>query len=279
MQQIPPTSWVNGVAEGQISIFDRGLMYGQSLFETMVCEQQGVLLFEAHLDRLQRGCNTLGIDLNITLLKDEISAAAEHVSNTAVLRASVTMGEGGRGYKNPDQPKPNRIVSLHEYPDYPTAYYHDGIELGVADMRLAAQPYLAGLKHGNRLEQLIARAQWQVDWQEALLLDMQDNLIEATQSNVFIVVDGELLTPDLSQSGVAGVMRNFILQNSKEIGVDCRIVPLSIADIESADEVIVCNSVIGLWPVKQFQQTAFGDFQISQKLLILMQDHGAIPNI
>lgn len=279
MQEIPPKTWVNGKTESHISVNDRGLMYGQSVFETIAINQQQALLLEPHLERLEKGCNTLAIKPDWARIKSEIDTAIKHVNDKAVLRISVTMGEGGRGYKNPSSGAATRIISLHDYPSYPAWFYQDGIELGVADIRLADQPQLAGIKHSNRLEQIIARSQWQDNWQEALLLDHHDNVIEATQSNLFIVKDGLIKTPDLSSAGVAGVMREFILLTAQEVGVNCQIVPLSIADIEMAEEVFVSNSIIGLWPIKRFQQTSFSNFEISQKLLTIMQDHGAIPNI
>lgn len=279
MQTASPTAWVNGKQQTQISIFDRGLMYGQSVFETITTFEQKALLLEDHLQRLKQGCDVLGIGVDLNRLTDEINTALEVTEQKAVLRISITMGEGGRGYKNPDASEATRILSLHEYPTIRKQNYTDGIQIGVAEIRLAEQATLAGIKHSNRLEQIIARSQWQQNWQEALLLDQQGHVIEATQSNVFIVSDNELKTPDLTHAGVAGVMRNFVISKAQDIGVNCQIVPLSIDDIKTSDEVFVTNSVIGLWPVQQFQQTQYTGFDVSQKLLTVMQDYGAIPNI
>ena len=279
MQTASTTAWVNGKQQTQISIYDRGLMYGQSVFETVATVEQKALLLDDHLQRLKRGCDVLGIRVDLNRLSDEINTALEFTEQKAVLRISVTMGEGGRGYKNPDASAATRILSLHEYPTIEKQNYTDGIQLGVADIRLAEQADLAGIKHSNRLEQIIARSQWQEHWQEALLLDQQGHVIEATQSNVFIVSDNELKTPDLTQAGVAGVMRNFVISKAQDIGVNCQIVPLSIDDIKTSDEVFVTNSVIGLWPVKQFHQTQYSGFDVAKKLLTVMQDYGAIPNI
>lgn len=253
-------------------------MYGQSVFETIVVANRKAHLLDAHLKRLQQGCDVLSIELDIANLNDEVETAIDGVNGKAILRVSVTMGQGGRGYQNPDNPQPNRILSVSPYPDYPDTNWSLGINLGVARIRLAQQPALAGLKHGNRLEQVIARSQWQDEWQEALLLDYQNQVIEGNQSNVFILINGRLKTPDLSQAGVAGVMRDFVLSNAEQLGTQLEIVPLSIADIEGADAVFMTNSVIGLWPVKAFQNKRYNDFKFSQTLLKVMQDHGAIPN-
>lgn len=254
-------------------------MYGQSLFETVAVSQHKPCLLDQHLQRLQQGCQILGIQFDEDQLSSEITVAIERAPEKSVLRIAITMGEGGRGYKNPESPEPTRILSLHDYPSYPQSYYLQGVELGVADIRLASQPVLAGIKHSNRLEQIIARSQWQDNWQEALLLDTAGDVIEATQSNVFIVKDTIIKTPDLNLAGVAGVMRDFILSKANEIGVSCEIMRLSLTDIEQADEVFVSNSIIGLWPVKRFQTTQYSNFTFSNKLLTVMQGHGAIPNI
>ena len=283
MQENSLKTWVNGKEQATISVYDRGLMYGQSVFETIAVSQQKALLRESHLTRLKQGCETLGIHLDYAVLDDEINAALEFADYKSLLRVSVTMGEGGRGYKNPVPAMPTRLISLHDYPDFSVLNYTDGIEIGVADIRLAEQAELAGIKHSNRLEQIIARSQWQDHWQEALLLDSQQRVIEATHSNIFIVTEDVLKTPDLSMSGVAGVMREFVLSVAEDIGVSYQIVPLSITDIEQADEAFVSNSVIGLWPIKRFHQintdTQYSDFTVAQQLLTIMQDHGAIPNI
>jgi len=274
---------VNGKAGGrQISTADRGFLYGQTVFETIVVSNSQPHLLQPHLERLKRGCSALAIpyperellnDIQLLLRSPEVSLAK------AVIRVTISMGEGtGRGYQNPESPVATRIVSLHNHPSYPSRYYQRGVECGLADIRLAAQPMLAGLKHGNRLEQIIARSQWQAHWQEALLLDQHDAVIEATHSNIFVVNGQTIQTPSLDQAGVEGVMREFILQNAQLVGADAEIVSLSVADIEQADAVFLSNSIIGLWPVKQFCNTTYSDFSFAHKLLNIMKENGAIPN-
>jgi len=271
---------LNGRPAEQISLNDRGLLYGQSLFETIAVSHQQALLLEQHLARLQQGCKALGIPLDAQILVAEINALCASLSDQkAVLRITITMGEGGRGYANPETIEANRILSIHPFPKLQKSNWSDGIRLGLSELRLSTQPATAGIKHGNRLEQVIARNQWQADWQEALLLNQHDELVEATQSNIFLRKGNRLSTPELSASGVAGVMRSQILELSELLGVESRIVSLSLADLEAADEVFVSNSLIGVWPVKEFQNICFSDFQFSHNLLKILEENGAIPTL
>jgi len=272
---------VNGQATQHVCATDRGLLYGQTVFETIAVTNQTPQLYDRHMVRLQRGCDVIGIPFDAQLqaaISQEASALCRGQSK-AVLRITLTMGAGGRGYRNPDHKKPNRILSLHDYPDFAKEYWFGGIELGLVSIRLANQPSLAGIKHGNRLEQIIARNQWQESWQEALILDQQNQVIEGTQSNVFMLKDGRLYTPDLSQCGVDGVMREYVIEQALKLGVTTEIVSLSRSDISSADEVFLTSSVIGLWPVKRYQSTDYGKPIFSSKLLNLMIKNEVIPHI
>ena len=272
------TVLINGEHGSALSVYDRGLLYGQSLFETIAIADEQACLLTEHMQRLQAGAAVLGIPFDLAAVQADISTLATG-QQKAVIRATLTMGEGGRGYLNPSEPQACRIVSLHSYPEHPQSHWQSGIELGLAEIRLGQQAALAGLKHGNRLEQIIARSQWQPSWHEALLLDQQNHVIEATQSNIFVLKGEQLTTPDLSLCGVNGVMREFVLSQANKLGVQARCMSLSVADIEQADAVFVCNSVIGLWPVKQFFKQRYNDFTLATNLLDIMIKNGAIPNI
>ena len=271
---------INGLEASQTSVHDRGLLYGQSVFETIAVRRGQLCLIERHLQRLTKGCKILSIPLDLAALNTDLSVIKKHLNNTAtaVLRITITMGEGGRGYRNPEPPKVVRILSQHDYPSHPQAYWRSGIMLGLSAIKLASQPLLAGIKHGNRLEQLLARQQWHSSWQEALLCDYNDNVIEATQSNVFLVKSGVLKTPDLSRSGVAGVMRETIIEQAEKLGVTVKIMSLSLTDFTQADEIFVSNSVIGIWPVRQFQCIEFKHATVTNVLLKSIINNEVIPN-
>ena len=266
------------VQQPSISPHNRGLLYGHSLFETIAVADCNPLLLDRHLARLQDGAARLQIPLDINAMSQEITDLSASQSQ-AVIRASVSIAEGGRGYQSPESPESLRMVSLHNYPNHPKCNWQQGINLGLSKIRLASQPALAGIKHGNRLEQILARNQWHDDWQEALLLDQKDLVIEATQANIFALKNGVLLTPLLDQAGVTGVMRDYVLSIANKVGVESQIVSLSESDIAHADALFVTNSVIGLWPVKQFKERHFSDFDCAHKLLNLMIKDGAIPTL
>ena len=270
--------FINGQAATEISVTDRGFLYGQSVFETIAVSNGKPHLLEQHMQRLRRGCEVLSIPLDLPVLLIELDQVCQRIcQDRTVLRVALTMGSGGRGYANPERVQSTRLISVHNYPDLQQQHWQTGIVLGTAEIRLAAQPVLAGIKHSNRLEQIIARSQWQTGWHEALLLDQQDSVIEGTQSNVFVVKSGVLGTPDLSQCGVAGVMRDHILQLADSVGVASEIVSLSQAELADADEIFMSNSLIGIWPVRRFGERDYRNFTTSHKLLKLLEKDGAIP--
>jgi len=268
---------INGIQSTQTSALDRGFLYGQSVFETIAVMNGRACLLDAHMQRLLRGCNTLGIPFDTDVLLREIEQFIGN-QDKKILRVTLSMGTGGRGYLNPQAPEPCRILSLHDYPNHPSSHWEVGIDLGIAEIRLAHQPALAGIKHGNRLEQVIARSQWHDTWHEALLLDHADNVIEATQSNVFVVNGCELLTPPLKQAGVEGVVREYVIANAHKLGLSAKTMSLSVDTLKTADEVFVTNSVIGLWPVKALNECFYTEHEISHKLLKLMIKNEVIPN-
>ncbi len=248
------TVLVNGQPSTTVSANDRGLLYGQTLFETIAVVNAQPRLLEAHLQRLEASTKSLLIPLNINNIDSDIEVISDffNASHNAVLRVTISMGSGGRGYANPELPSVTRIVSLHDYPKHPAKLATHGITLGLSPVKLAQQPLLAGLKHGNRLEQVMARSQWQTDWNEALLCDQSGNVIEGTQSNIVVLKGDQALSPKLDQCGVEGVMKGWVLSQLKDAGFSCRAVRLSLQDIIEADEVMLTNSVIGIWPVKTF---------------------------
>ncbi|RYG01978.1 MAG: aminodeoxychorismate lyase [Chitinophagaceae bacterium] len=175
------------------------------------------------------------------------------VLQDAVLKVTVTRGEGGRGYNIVGAGDPTIVIGVFPKNNYPESYHSSGVVVKLCDLRLGCNSALAGLKHLNRLEQVLARAEL-VDSQhaEGILLDTNNNLVEAVFSNVFIVKNNELYTPDLSSSGVAGVMRRFIIEElSTQLKVNVNVCVLSVDELFSADEIFLCNSLNGIWPVTE----------------------------
>ncbi len=202
---------VNGVAVDCVDASDRGLLYGDGLFETMAVSNGRVSSWSRHVARLLAGCERLGMAVDTMQLAQE---ADELLVGTGqgVLKVIVTRGSGGRGYRVPDKAAPRRILQLHPWPEFPATARETGVAVRLCTTRLCQNPLLAGIKHLNRLEQVLARREWQ-DPQiaEGLLQDADGRLVEGTMSNLFLVRDQVLLTPDLRRCGVAGIMRSIIL--------------------------------------------------------------------
>ena len=249
---------VNGDYRAHIEISDRGFQYGDGLFETIAVSNGHPVFLDRHLARLKAGCQRLylpfpGTEL-LTLEAQKLSGQSEK----AVLKLILTRGSGGRGYRQPDTIQTTRVLSLHPYPDYPDSYKDFGISARFCDTRLGLNPGLAGIKHLNRLEQVLARAEWSDPAiQEGIMLDMNDHVIEGTMTNLFYIKNNTLYTASLTLAGVAGIIRGIIqaLCASHNLAVIER--SYTKEELLAADEVFVCNSIIGIWPVKQIATTRF----------------------
>ncbi|QLF95014.1 aminodeoxychorismate lyase [Pseudomonas sp. ABC1] len=268
-------SWVDGQPDERLTIRDRALAYGDGLFETMRVEGGQPCLFERHMARLQEGCRRLRIPLDDAVLRREVLAYCAQFDQ-GVAKLIVTRGDGQRGYAPPEPCLPRRILQASPLPAYPAVNADAGVELFPCRTRLAEQPLLAGLKHLNRLEQVLARGEWQDPvYAEGLMCDTSGRVIEGVFSNLFLVLDGRLLTPSLQRCGVAGVMRAEIIARAASwMPVEQR--DVSIAALERAEEVFLCNSLYGIWPVRRLQQRIWPVGGVTRKLQALLSEHSGI---
>ena len=244
---------VNGQPADSLPLTDRGLQYGDGLFETMRWKNHSVQFWQDHYLRLQKGCQRLDIPCPDEKLLDlELKKlAAGTTSEQCVIKLILTRGSGGRGYKLPARVKPTRVLSLYPFPDYPDEYYSQGVRLRLCETRLAHNTALAGIKHLNRLEQVLARNEWQGnEYAEGLMLDQDENVIEATMSNVFWLKSEKLFTPSIDRCGIAGVMRGRIMQAAEVLNIDIETGKYKLDDLLTSDGIFLSNSVIGLWPVR-----------------------------
>ncbi|HEY3859556.1 MAG TPA: aminodeoxychorismate lyase [Gammaproteobacteria bacterium] len=247
-------AWLNGQPVEALPVTDRGLHYGDGLFETLAVQGGKIPRLLLHLDRLCNGCARLGFPKpDAVALQRELQQAADG-QDRAALKLMLTRGSGGRGYRPPEQPVVSRLLLRYPWPDYPAEWSGQGIELRICRTRLARNPELAGLKHLNRLEQVLARSEWSEGAQEGLMLDTEGWVIEGTMCNVFgSPAEGKLVTPDLSQAGVAGVTRHHILGRARGQGLEVEVRPLSLDELLGCQELFVCNSIAGVWPVKRIE--------------------------
>jgi 4-amino-4-deoxychorismate lyase len=240
---------VNGMAQVLIPVQDRGLQYGDGLFETIAIAGGEPLLWDRHMRRLHLGCARLGIAAPDTeLMRGELQQLAGG-RERAVAKIVVTRGVGAPGYAAIADTAPTRIVSVSEW--RPRAGTEEGVTVRFCLTRLGRNPALAGLKHLNRLEQVLARAELGPEFSEGLMLNDRDEVMEGTMTNVFAVIGGELITPDLAECGVAGILREFILEHSPMV---VRVAPLARTTLMLADEIFLTNSIIGVWPVKKLAE-------------------------
>lgn len=249
---------VNGAPADTISILDRGLLYGDGVFRTLRILGGHIPHWPRHALKLQQDCAALGLPCpEPALLLEELQELAARQAG-AVAKIIITRGIGARGYAPAGHSEPTRILSLAPLPDYPADFYTQGVRLRVCTLRLAHQPGLAGIKHLNRLENVLAAAECSdADLAEGVLLDGAGNVIEGIRSNLFMVRSGGLITPDLSRCGVAGVQRQRVMEWASAQGVPCRAAQFGLDELLAADEVFLVNSVIGLWPVRELQGRAW----------------------
>jgi 4-amino-4-deoxychorismate lyase len=243
---------VNGLDAASLPLTDRGLHYGDGLFETIAVRGSGPCLWSEHLDRLGLGAALLGIPLpDADLLLRECLALTQGVAS-GVVKLILTRGSGGRGYRPPAAPSPTRILALYPTPDYPLGWAEVGVKVRWCDAALGENPRLAGIKHLNRLEQVLARAEWDDEAiAEGLLCDTRGRVIAGTMSNVFVYTGGRLLTPRLDTCGVAGTVRAMVLRLAPECGVPAAEADLIRADLEAAEGVFLSNAILGIWPVRR----------------------------
>ena len=261
---------VDGQPASMIDVADRGLAYGDGLCETMRIERGTILRWRKHLERLVHGCQRLQISLDTQLLQSEAEDfAMRHVSG--VVKLIITRGSGARGYAFSRQHPSRRILQYSQLPVWPQRNFVQGVHLFVCQTRLALQPLLAGLKHLNRLEQVLARAEWQDEhYAEGLMLDADGNVTDGVFSNLFFVRDGVLYTPLLDRAGVAGVMRASIIELAPQLGMQVQQRRITLDELSGMDEAFCCNSLYGIWPVLSVGQINWSagpiSFRLQQKI-------------
>ena len=244
-----------------VSVQDRGLHYGDGVFETLVVEKCEIQHWTEHMSRLASGCKQLNIEMpDAILLKSEVEhlVNAHNRDSKQVVKIIVTRGIGQRGYKPPQSSKVTRIISLHPYPEYPAHYSTEGVKIAICKIPLSCNPVLAGVKHLNRLEQVLAQSEWDdPEIIDGIMLNSDQQIVECTMSNIYWVTNNQLFTPDLSNCGVEGVTRGIILRLAEELQILTAIGNFMMKDLLAADEIFISNSVFGIFPVK-----SVGDFQL-----------------
>lgn len=240
---------------------DRGLHYGDGLFETVAIRLGKPRLWELHLERLQLGCTRLGIPVpREEVLLERMQTGIRESGPLAVGLAKiiVTRGSSPRGYRYASGLSPRILTGFFEKQDIPAAHRNQGVRVRICSTRLAAQPALGGIKSLNRLEQVLARAEWQEDSiSEGLMMNADDQVVCGTMSNLFVVHESRLKTPSITVAGVSGVMRRQILSLAESNGIQVDVEPIPLSHMGHCSEVFICNSQFGILPVRQCGETEY----------------------
>lgn len=247
-----PQVHIDGRVDGCVDAADRGLAYGDGLFETCRVQAGRVALLELHFARLFLDLEKIGFSFENNEIKSKVKVGLDAIHKASgTFKIIVTRGSGGRGYAPPEEQQCRVITLFYADEANPFAHVATPAKLWLCQTRLALNPALAGLKHLARLENVLARAEFSADqYHEGLLLDTADSVVECTAHNLFAVVENTLVTPPLDGAGVAGVMRQLVMERlAPRLNLRVREAPLSLEQLAAAAEVFICNSNRGLRPV------------------------------
>ena len=262
---------INGEADQPISPLERGLHYGDGVFRTLRVQGQVPSHWHLHYQKLNADCMAIAIPCpSATLLLADIEQLTQGVgaSTLSVIKIIITRGIGQRGYTPATGNAPTRIVLHYAMPHYPMSYADVGVRLYRCKTQCIRQPsQLVGVKHLNRLENVLARMEQQDDsYFDGVLLNARAEVIECTSSNIFARFADNLLTPDLKQFGISGITRDRILQSAHKLKLNPIVTSITFRQLLSADEIIICNSLYGAFQVQKIENKLFSWAPLSEQL-------------
>ncbi|MGQ5524604.1 aminodeoxychorismate lyase [Chitinimonas sp. PSY-7] len=256
---------VNGQAGAYITVRDRGFAYGDGVFRTLKCEAGRLLAWPRHYAKLLADCAVLGIrcPAESVLLADLAQLAPEN----ATVKLTVSRGLSARGYACDPDADSTRIVQTGILPTYPTNLHTVGVQVRLCDWPLSIQPGLAGVKHLNRLDQVMARREWtDPAIFDGLMCNTRAEVVEGVMTNLYLLKEGVLYTHPLADCGVAGVMRNLVLEAGVDLGFKTAQQPFTVKALVEADAVLLSNSLAGVVPVAQCGAHQWHNFDAAQRL-------------
>jgi len=258
-----PVVLINGVEQDKISVFNRNMQYGDGLFETCVARDNQILFWPRHYSRLEIGCVKLNINkIDEAVLLSDIKKAFELSSKkNCIVKLILSRGDSLRGYGYRADIEPVRVVIVSEMYQ---PLFNKEFSLEYAISGYHSNPQLAGIKHCNRLEQILARSN--LSSNEAIMLDEKENIISVTQGNIYYIFGNKLLTPKLDCCGVVGSRRSLILELAMSLKMEALESNISINQAQKADEVFISNSVIGIQPVHSIESYKLGKNPLTEKI-------------
>jgi len=244
---------INGKINKEISIADRAFNYGDGIFTTAKICHGKIEFLAQHMERLRASCKMFAIDFSQkSEIISEITSQAKHYTQ-GVIKIVISAGQGGRGYSRKGVGKSNVVISIHDVPEHYEMWQQEGIELGTASYQLGLNPMLKGIKQLNRLEQVLIRAELDKRSEDDLVVtNIKGHVIEASAANIFWFKGEQLFTPNLDESGIFGIIRQEII----DINSAVNIVSTDINSLEEATAMFICNSVMGIIPVKTYKGRA-----------------------
>lgn len=265
-----PEALCDGTPIALDRVADRGLAYGDGLFETLRVVDGDLPWWPRHLARLHAGCRALGLPpAPAEVWREELSALLVGVDR-AVLKLIYSAGPDRRGYAR-GVPKPRRYALVGPLPPADP----EPLVLHRCTLRLAIQPHLAGLKHLNRLEQVLAAAEYQsAGCREGLVCDARERVVGAVAGNLFARRGGSIHTPRLDECGVRGVTRAWILEQCRASGTPVIEGELYWADLLEAEEIWLSNAVRGIRPVAAIGPWRARSFDAARELTQALRQSG-----
>ena len=249
---------VNGAPPKASVLLSRALHYGDGVFRTLLRHEGHWLDFDRHYVKLVQDCRVLGLDPpHVGQLEAELESLGGGRSQPVVGKIILARSGAGRGYA-PTSRQCERILLRYAAPRYPASCWSEGVAAITSPVTLGVQPMLAGVKHLNRLENMLAARGWSAGVQEALMSSADGWLVCGTRTNVFWVQGGRLFTPKLTRCGVAGMMRAKVLDAARALGLTQEVVEAPVSVLQQASEVFLCNSLLGIWPLRRLDAHDFG---------------------
>ncbi|TCV31725.1 aminodeoxychorismate lyase [Vibrio crassostreae] len=284
--------WVDGESQQTVDILDRSFQYGDGCFTTMLVKGGQIQHFHDHQHRVDECLKALRISaLDWDVVSPWLDTALQHIQHNALhgtknlsgskkyhnankphnekagIKLHVSRGAGGRGYSTKNIAKPRVTISTFDFPSHYSALQDSGVELGVCYQALGLNPLLAGHKHNNRLEQILMKDEMdQANEVDGVVLDISGNVIETTMANLFWRKGQAIYTPQLTQSGVAGVMRKQVLTALNQAELSVTISDYCLSQLMQADEVFMTNSILGVAPVTRISDTQFNIGTVTRSL-------------
>jgi len=261
-------SWINGQAANAVTVQNRGFAYADGLFETVAVHKKQPLLWKQHLARLERGLEVLGIHCDMALLQKEVDELLGQAGTDSVLKLTVVRcSDGQRGFKPSVNVSAQRILQL-----MPWQGGAEPIRIKHCNTPLVSNPLLKGLKTLNTLQYVLAAAELGEDYDEGVICDLDGHIVEGTKSNLFWVNgSGVLVTPDLKNAGIDGIIRQVILQRAKHNGIPVKVTSPTIDTMQAAREIFVTNSLVGVQSVNNYEGRELSDFDMAENIRELLR--------